>query len=373
MVKSDNIKDLFTPSGCLSSRGLTLYIEGGLDAKEKKLAELHIAGCELCADAVSGYREHGRPERIMPHVHDLNRQLHQRFLKIHRKTGKKERSMVSLFSVAATVILLAGIFLLLKQREMMTDKTLAQAVPDSAAGPEEKSTRPAEQPQAEYSSPAVKKPAVMKEKKTDERIPAGTSTQVKEEELLLIEPAEADAEAIMDIAELPESAEALPEILTDSVVIHGSKALKTARAASPATTGTRAEQSAYAKSKAVLTGQDEAGPVEAHETEAFLMVEEMPSFLNGDVNRFLQYIQENIVYPAAAAEAGIEGRVVLSFIIDETGRLTDARIIRSAEPRIDAEALRAVTSSPLWKPGMQGGHPVKVSYTVPVIFSLRGD
>lgn len=370
MAEKDKIKDLFTPSGCLSNQGLTRYIEERLDPEEKKLVELHIAGCELCADAVSGYRQHARPEMVIPEVHALNRQLHQRFLKIHSIT-RKERSMVPIFSVAATIILLAGIFLLLKQREIMTNSTIAQTDLDTVIAPADKSVRPAAQPESEYKAPVVKRPAATKEKKQEEMTAIGKSSVTEKEADLPVETFTNESDVVADKLEIQDIADALPEIITDSIVIHNLNSERAAKPSRSAGSSAEAKKSAYAKAETVLTAQEAASPADATSEEVFFVVDEMPAFMDGGINRFLQYVQENIIYPEAAAEAGIEGRVMLSFVVNEKGKLTDAKILRSADPLIDAEALRVVNSSPKWKPGMQRGKPVKVSFTVPIIFSLH--
>ena len=106
------------------------------------------------------------------------------------------------------------------------------------------------------------------------------------------------------------------------------------------------------------------------EPKVYDMVEKMPSFPGG-AEALKEYLDESIVYPDAAKEARIIGRVVVVFIVDEKGNLSDVKVAKSVEPSLDAEAVRVVKSMPRWNPGMQNGKAVKVRYTLPVTFRLK--
>lgn len=110
---------------------------------------------------------------------------------------------------------------------------------------------------------------------------------------------------------------------------------------------------------------------EAEEEEIFVIVEDMPSFQGGDINKFREFINRNLRYPEIAAENGIQGRVILSFVVESHGGVSNVRILRGVDPALDKEAIRVVESSPKWKPGMQRGKPVRVSFNIPIIFVLQ--
>lgn len=101
--------------------------------------------------------------------------------------------------------------------------------------------------------------------------------------------------------------------------------------------------------------------------EVFMVVEDMPKFPAGNIQ---QYVADNLRYPAAARENGIEGKVYVRFVIDTTGKAIAPEIIRGVSPELDAEALRLIREMPAWKPGMQRGKPVRVSFTLPINFRL---
>lgn len=109
---------------------------------------------------------------------------------------------------------------------------------------------------------------------------------------------------------------------------------------------------------------------EAVEEEVFVRVEQMPQFRGGTQLDFKKYIQEQIIYPKEAIEAGIEGRVFVSFTINEKGEIEDIKIVRGVDPLLDNEVLRVLKLSPKWTPGKQRGKPVKTSFTIPVEFKI---
>ncbi len=114
--------------------------------------------------------------------------------------------------------------------------------------------------------------------------------------------------------------------------------------------------------------------VEEEEEEAaqqiFTVVEEMPEFPGGQ-GELLKYLGKSIRYPVIAQENGIQGRVVCAFVINRDGSIVDAEVLRGVDPSLDKEALRVINSMPKWKPGKQRGKPVRVKYTVPVVFRLQ--
>jgi protein TonB len=85
----------------------------------------------------------------------------------------------------------------------------------------------------------------------------------------------------------------------------------------------------------------------------------------------MQWLNSNIKYPVIAAENGIQGRVVVQFVVSKTGAISDAKVLRGVDPSLDREALRVVNSMPNWTPGKQNGTTVNVRYTLPVTFRLQ--
>ena len=105
-------------------------------------------------------------------------------------------------------------------------------------------------------------------------------------------------------------------------------------------------------------------------TKVFDVVEEMPSFPGGQ-GALMSYLASNIKYPVVAQENGVQGRVIVSFVVERDGSISDVKVARSVDPSLDREAQRVVKSMPRWKPGKQNGSAVRVKYTVPVVFRLQ--
>ena len=106
------------------------------------------------------------------------------------------------------------------------------------------------------------------------------------------------------------------------------------------------------------------------ENQVFFIVEDMPVFPGGEL-ALRRFIANAIKYPVIAQENGIQGKVYVNFVVDKDGSVTNAKIARGVDSSLDKEALRVVNSLPKWKPGMQRGKPVRVSYTVPISFVLQ--
>ena len=105
-------------------------------------------------------------------------------------------------------------------------------------------------------------------------------------------------------------------------------------------------------------------------TKVFDVVEEMPSFPGGK-GALMSYLNSNVKYPVVAQENGVQGRVIVSFVVERDGSISDVKVARSVDPSLDREAQRVVKSMPRWTPGKQNGQTVRVKYTVPVVFRLQ--
>jgi len=106
------------------------------------------------------------------------------------------------------------------------------------------------------------------------------------------------------------------------------------------------------------------------EEEVFFIVEDMPKFQGEDGKEFRKYIAENVKYPEEAVKNGVTGKVIISFIVNKEGKVVNAKVEKSVDPYLDAEAIRVVESSPKWMPGKQRGKAVNVQFTFPINFVL---
>ena len=126
---------------------------------------------------------------------------------------------------------------------------------------------------------------------------------------------------------------------------------------------------------APVSGPVMAGPPapvqeESDEGEIFEVVEQNPSFPGGDAE-LMKWLSKNLKYPASAQDNGIQGRVLVSFVVNKDGSIVDPKVLRSVDPALDKEAMRVVTAMPKWQPGKQRGKTVRVKFTLPVTFRLQ--
>lgn len=106
--------------------------------------------------------------------------------------------------------------------------------------------------------------------------------------------------------------------------------------------------------------------------KAFDVVEQMPEYPGGPQALF-EFLTSNIHYPAEAEKAGIQGRVIATFVVEKDGSISESKVVKSVDPLLDAEALRVINAMPKWIPGKQNGKVVRVKYTVPLSFHVDGN
>ena len=137
-------------------------------------------------------------------------------------------------------------------------------------------------------------------------------------------------------------------------------------------------EEAVEQAKQKAKSQEEGGQKELKQLDlldesqgsGYDVVEEMPSFPGGQI-ALMSYLNSHIEYPVVAQENGVQGRVIISFVVEADGRIDEAEVARSVDPSLDREALRVVKSMPKWIPGKQNGECVRVRYSVPVVFRLE--
>ena len=124
------------------------------------------------------------------------------------------------------------------------------------------------------------------------------------------------------------------------------------------------------KNKKVVIQAPIAAPVEdPEENRIHVVVERMPEFPGGEA-AMNQFINRTIRYPVIAQENGIQGRVVVQFVVNTDGKIVDVEVVRGVEESLDKEAIRVVKAMPPWNPGRQGGKNVRVKYTLPIRFRI---
>ena len=127
---------------------------------------------------------------------------------------------------------------------------------------------------------------------------------------------------------------------------------------------------------AVISGEDDWAEIlkvtEPDENSIFQVVEQLPEFPGG-MAELMKYLQKNLRYPQICKEQGVQGRVIVQFVVNTDSTITDVNVIKSVNPHLDEEAVRVVKAMPKWNPGKQRGEPVRVRFTLPVTFRLPKD
>ena len=109
---------------------------------------------------------------------------------------------------------------------------------------------------------------------------------------------------------------------------------------------------------------------DVQQQEIFMVVEQMPAFPGG-MGALMTYLATHIKYPPLAKESGIQGRVFINFVVEPDGSIDHVKVLRGIGGGCDEEAVRVVKSMPKWIPGKQRGKPVRVSFNLPVKFTLE--
>lgn len=139
--------------------------------------------------------------------------------------------------------------------------------------------------------------------------------------------------------------------------------------------GAKAKESKELEEVVVVGHGPKMTPVESYLTNEpatpYAQVEVKPRFQGGDDTKFMQWACTQLIYPASARAAGLQGRVTVSFKVNSDGKVSDVNVLRGVCSALDQEAVRVVSSSPIWTPGKHKGKNVAVTYTFPIIFVLR--
>ena len=121
--------------------------------------------------------------------------------------------------------------------------------------------------------------------------------------------------------------------------------------------------------KGTITQSEPPKRVE-EKNKVFDIVEQMPSFPGGPA-QLMKWLAEHVQYPTVAQENSVQGRVIIAFVVERDGSITDVNVVRSVDPSLDKEAVRVVSNMPKWIPGKQDGAPVRVKYNMSLTIRLQ--
>ena len=131
-----------------------------------------------------------------------------------------------------------------------------------------------------------------------------------------------------------------------------------------------ATSTANSNTESAETRAESSAPKKVFTGKVYDIVEQMPSFPGGPAE-LMKWLGSHVQYPAIAQENGVQGRVIVAFVVEKDGSVTDVTVVRSVDPSLDKEAARVVRQMPKWIPGKQNGAAVRVKYNVPVTFKLQ--
>jgi protein TonB len=161
---------------------------------------------------------------------------------------------------------------------------------------------------------------------------------------------------------IPEIIKYIPPVVVDTILLTEPK-LATSDELMAQTSTEVAEITGTGTGEDLLSGEGGTGG-----DEPFFQVEIMPSFKGGDIGKFRDWVGKRTNYPQAAIDNKIRGTVFLTFIVEKDGSVSNVTIVKGVDPLLDKEAVRAISESPKWAPGLQRGQPVRVRFSIPLNF-----
>lgn len=384
MINQTNNHALFLPSGCLTASTLESLASDTLQGKDLQICLEHLDQCALCSDSLAGLREWlssdhpgdsgqmqdtsaaelqssrrlgGHPSRkpFREKISGINERVQNR-VRFHKETQKKQHRITFPFpnrwvSLAASIILFAGIYYVVRMKPSVEDQALAKqsvTVPDPDAATDSAGKAVTPPPVTLQQEKEVLFPDSPVHEETADQIVLDDQDEIKKQseefvvEGLVVEDVTKREAAGYKPAVSP-PIEKVPDAANESLTITGY---------------------AQQKSRTVSMNKEmEESP------EAFTVVEEMPIFPGG-TESMQKFILENLRYPELAKESGIEGIVYARFIVDSDGMILNARVVRGIGGGCDEEVLRLIHAMPPWKPGKQRGKPVAVEMGLPIQFKL---
>jgi protein TonB len=341
---SSKINIEYKGKGCVPQDILLRYLNGGLSGSEMNSVERHLSGCPMCADEMEGLGLLDNPESIIAISEKLND-------RVDRSVSGVEKGFwhSTPFRIAASVTLLIALSgLIYLTSTLNTPSTILSEHIDTIAN-------------------EASQERLFEEEKMVEDSIRNAVNEVMGEDLDRVAkqigemPMKSAQQKSRAVAPPPPKPLAKVNIVNDEIFIEDSEVKE----------DMALFESEFREDIAVKIIDFANNEEEIDEEEIFVIVEEMPTFRGGDINKFREYINEHLKYPEAAAESGVQGRVILSFVVEPTGKVSNVKVLRGVDPHLDKEAVRVIESSPEWNPGKQRGKPGRVSFNIPVIFVLN--
>jgi len=377
-------QNIFEPSGCLSREAFEAFRKDELSPDVKAAANEHFASCPFCADALEGF-ESIVPEQEMAKVMANTDILFKEKLLLQDKRATGKRILWISFSAAATILLLLGLFILFRNNHPQTQ--LAQNFVPSI-----NTVTPSEIPKLNKIEPKTSTPPIITKNKiqvdkknTGSSIASGqsskplpnsevTSTEQTETKSLVegeTQKKDVYATAGQPVAIADTSSVEQVKLTMKSIAYNVSEESNSKRELAAPPAAYSARRSASHKKEGIALANHEALEKKDAATEqdrVFVVVEEPATFQGGNINKFREYVVSQFKYSEGVDTSG---KVIVQFVINTKGKVTDIKILRGLDPDIDNEIIRILKNSPLWVPGKQAGKPVKQQFVLQINFSKK--
>jgi len=371
MSEKPNIASLFNRSGNLTLSAMERYLKGELTDEERSVVEAHLADSPFEREALEGIRN-SMTENLEEDVKSLNNLVTQSALATAAAPRRRLPRPYFWYAAAGLAVIASlTVVLIFLFQDRVQKPQLALSEADSAyartkavteemapltsqALPEENN-----QNEAEATPPDIQQPARTEEKMPGPDVQADPSTTVR---IAVVEDDAATDENVLIAKEQPSPLEIIGGVNAED---------ENVAAGRPGIVVKKETKASYTIQADQLRQMEEMEEMEA-DSAIFLVVESMPGFPGGD-DSLASYLERNLRYPGAAIENRIQGRVFVTFVIEEDGSVTNVRILRGIGGGCDEEAVRVVRMMPRWIPGKQRGQPVRVQYNLPVKFTLQGE
>jgi periplasmic protein TonB len=362
-----NKQNIFEPSGCISREAFDAFLRDELAPDVRVTAEEHIASCEFCSDASEGFGSIGLPQASVA-MEMVDRSFKKKYLEPHKKNTRR----ITWFSIAAaaSVLLLSGLFLILRDNHPKT-QLAENTVPlkEKASEPEIPGNR-VEKPQT-VNTPVVSENQENKKKPHTEvaQPPKGLT-----DEPPALKPAA--AAKVEENKELRDKAALESPVVTEeqedkktSADLSSSNRRKEAPA--PSSTSAGKAMRSYSDESMEKSAEVTAKKGDLKKDKAFVVVEENASFQGGDIQKFRMYLIEQLSKSDSFQNDGGSVEGVVQFVVDPKGKVTDIKILRSFGADIDKAMIRILKNSPRWIPAKQDGQIVKQQFVLPLEILFR--
>ncbi len=374
-MKELAINKIFTQSGCLTLVALEKYSSGDLPIKDQKIIQAHLDKCNLCADALEGFELLPDKENSNKTITEINKSLNEKLLKENTKDLSSIFSgKLFYFSAAASILILIGVLFYLnfsanRLNPNFSNYTIPQDIemplPPTAQKDVWKNTHLNDVVGQEKADHLEEKQIVKPEKSEKLNYIKINISDIEEEPFV---DEELEISMDIDVAGFVEKNKGKKQnnnesFLMEMIMVNNGSNKKGGPSAP--------EQYPYFNHEQNLQDKTVSTNEEINQQETiFTIVETMPQFPGGETG-LREYLQNNLSYPPKARKAGTEGKVYVSFVVNSSGKVMDANVLKGVGAGCDEMALRAIERMPLWKPATQQGKAVSVRFVVPIFFNLH--